>query len=235
MQGFGYELDQHRVVELCTDSVRLLWPWWLFSAPQDAKGALPLPLIVADKTVDPKDDASIPVVQLETAMGAAVQFFDGVFGAIAHGIALAAVTRPHKTRLPFVAATTTISTATTASAAAGDTITAVAGAGAGAVRVPRYGPWTLSGVVEPPSTFCVLPLMHNCSCSGLFLLWSAMNLSSGHPPQWRQDSLRPGQEDARPAGGPVRRVRWAGARSHVFSIAFDTDRGLCVVLCRSDH
>ena len=45
------------------------------AALMDAKGALPLPLIVAEKTVDPKDDTSTPVVQLETAMGAAVQFF----------------------------------------------------------------------------------------------------------------------------------------------------------------
>jgi UDP-N-acetylglucosamine pyrophosphorylase len=42
-----------------------------------SSGALPLPLIVAQKTVDPKDDDSAKVVHLETAMGAAVQFFDG--------------------------------------------------------------------------------------------------------------------------------------------------------------
>ena len=43
-------------------------------------GALPLPLIVAHKTVDPKDDTSTAVVHLETAMGAAIQFFDGAGG-----------------------------------------------------------------------------------------------------------------------------------------------------------
>lgn len=46
-----------------------------------ASGALPLPLIVSHKTVDPKNDSSTAVVQLETAMGAAVQFFEGA-GAI---------------------------------------------------------------------------------------------------------------------------------------------------------
>ncbi len=43
-------------------------------------GALPLPLIVAQKTVDPKDDSTTPVVHLETAMGAAIQFFEGAGG-----------------------------------------------------------------------------------------------------------------------------------------------------------
>ena len=45
-------------------------------------GALPLPLIVAQKTVDPKDDSTTPVVHLETAMGAAIQFFEGAGGLV---------------------------------------------------------------------------------------------------------------------------------------------------------
>lgn len=40
-------------------------------------GFIPLPMIKNKKTVDPKDDASQKVVQLETAMGAAIECFDG--------------------------------------------------------------------------------------------------------------------------------------------------------------
>ena len=40
-------------------------------------GVLPLPMIRNNKTVDPRDKASTPVVQLETAMGAAIQCFEG--------------------------------------------------------------------------------------------------------------------------------------------------------------
>jgi UTP--glucose-1-phosphate uridylyltransferase len=40
-------------------------------------GALGLPMIVNRKTVDPSDPASPPVIQLETAMGAAIDVFDG--------------------------------------------------------------------------------------------------------------------------------------------------------------
>jgi UDP-N-acetylglucosamine pyrophosphorylase len=39
-------------------------------------GFLPLPLIKNSKTVDPRDKASTPVIQLETAMGAAIECFD---------------------------------------------------------------------------------------------------------------------------------------------------------------
>ncbi len=42
-----------------------------------AGGALDLPLIVNRKTVDPKDPRSTPVFQLETAMGAAIDVWDG--------------------------------------------------------------------------------------------------------------------------------------------------------------
>jgi UTP--glucose-1-phosphate uridylyltransferase len=42
-----------------------------------AGGFVPLPLIANRKTVDPRDPASTPVVQLETAMGAAIEAFEG--------------------------------------------------------------------------------------------------------------------------------------------------------------
>jgi len=41
------------------------------------QGALPLPVMKNSKTVDPRDKASTKVLQLETAMGAAIQCFDG--------------------------------------------------------------------------------------------------------------------------------------------------------------
>lgn len=40
-------------------------------------GFIPLPMIKNSKTVDPKDDSSQAVVQLETAMGAAIECFEG--------------------------------------------------------------------------------------------------------------------------------------------------------------
>ncbi|CAB9504174.1 Phosphoglucomutase-like protein 5 [Seminavis robusta] len=40
-------------------------------------GFIPLPMIMNKKTVDPKDDSSQKVVQLETAMGAAIECFEG--------------------------------------------------------------------------------------------------------------------------------------------------------------
>ena len=40
-------------------------------------GVLDLPMIVNRKTVDPSDKSSTPVIQLETAMGAAIGVFDG--------------------------------------------------------------------------------------------------------------------------------------------------------------
>lgn len=44
-------------------------------------GLIPLPPIMNKKTVDPRDSASLAVVQLETAMGAAIECFEGA-GAI---------------------------------------------------------------------------------------------------------------------------------------------------------
>jgi len=41
------------------------------------EGALPLPVIKNSKTVDPRDKKSTKVLQLETAMGAAIECFDG--------------------------------------------------------------------------------------------------------------------------------------------------------------
>merc|ERR1712023_118376 len=40
-------------------------------------GAIPLPVMLNDKTVDPRDKASTKVIQLETAMGAAISCFEG--------------------------------------------------------------------------------------------------------------------------------------------------------------
>jgi UDP-N-acetylglucosamine pyrophosphorylase len=42
-----------------------------------SKGMLPLPLIKNKKTVNPRDAASAPVFQLETAMGSAIECFEG--------------------------------------------------------------------------------------------------------------------------------------------------------------
>jgi UTP--glucose-1-phosphate uridylyltransferase len=44
---------------------------------RERDGVLGLPMIVNRKTVDPSDSGSTPVVQLETAMGAAIDVFDG--------------------------------------------------------------------------------------------------------------------------------------------------------------
>ncbi|WP_232549985.1 UTP--glucose-1-phosphate uridylyltransferase [Propioniciclava soli] len=44
---------------------------------EERKNVLGLPLIRNEKTVDPSDKASTPVIQLETAMGAAIEVFPG--------------------------------------------------------------------------------------------------------------------------------------------------------------
>ena len=46
-------------------------------ALDESQGVLPLPFIRNEKTVDPKDASSPKVIQLETAMGAAISCFDG--------------------------------------------------------------------------------------------------------------------------------------------------------------
>lgn len=43
----------------------------------DKQGVLGLPLIRNAKTVDPKDSSSTPVIQIESAMGSAIEVFDG--------------------------------------------------------------------------------------------------------------------------------------------------------------
>jgi len=49
----------------------------LKAAFDKAGGSLPLPVMLNDKTVDPRDKKSTKVIQLETAMGAAISCFDG--------------------------------------------------------------------------------------------------------------------------------------------------------------
>lgn len=44
---------------------------------QQCDGVLPLPMIINRKTVDPRDKKSTPVIQLEVAMGAAIECFAG--------------------------------------------------------------------------------------------------------------------------------------------------------------
>ena len=44
---------------------------------EEKGGFVPLPTILNGKTVDPQDAASTPVLQLETAMGAAIECFGG--------------------------------------------------------------------------------------------------------------------------------------------------------------
>merc|ERR1712144_198174 len=49
----------------------------LKEAFERAGGTLPLPVMKNGKTVDPRDKASTKVIQLETAMGAAISCFEG--------------------------------------------------------------------------------------------------------------------------------------------------------------
>ena len=42
-----------------------------------SNGVLALPLITNKKSVNPRDGSSAPVFQLETAMGSAIECFDG--------------------------------------------------------------------------------------------------------------------------------------------------------------
>ena len=49
----------------------------LYRRLEERDGALGLPIIVNRKTVDPTDPDSTPVVQVESAMGAAVELFEG--------------------------------------------------------------------------------------------------------------------------------------------------------------
>lgn len=49
----------------------------LFDLMKKSGGFVPLPTILNGKTVDPQQDTSTPVWQLETAMGAAIECFPG--------------------------------------------------------------------------------------------------------------------------------------------------------------
>lgn len=68
------DIDRHRYFN--TNSL-----WLRLDALKEAleanHGVLPLPMIRNKKTVDPRDKNSTPVVQLEVAMGAAIECFEG--------------------------------------------------------------------------------------------------------------------------------------------------------------
>jgi UTP--glucose-1-phosphate uridylyltransferase len=72
--GSFQDIDRHRFF-----NTNNLWVdlQALDAALEAAGGALDLPVMVNRKTVDPKDADSEPVVQLETAMGAAIDVWDG--------------------------------------------------------------------------------------------------------------------------------------------------------------
>ncbi len=73
------DIDRHRYFNTNNLWLRLDR---LRDAIHEAGGFLPLPVIRNQKTVDPRDKKSTPVVQLETAMGAAIECFPDA-GAIA--------------------------------------------------------------------------------------------------------------------------------------------------------
>ena len=66
------DVSRHRYFNCNT-----LWIDLQAVAAQLSEGVLELPMIVNRKTVDPADPSSPPVIQLETAMGAAIDVFDG--------------------------------------------------------------------------------------------------------------------------------------------------------------
>jgi UDP-N-acetylglucosamine pyrophosphorylase len=68
------DIDRHRYFN--TNSLWLRLDLLKSQLAADA-GVLPLPMIRNSKTVDPRDPASPPVIQLETAMGAAIECFPG--------------------------------------------------------------------------------------------------------------------------------------------------------------
>lgn len=68
------DIDRHRYFN--TNSLWLRLDLLKTQLAADA-GVLPLPMIRNNKTVDPRDKKSTPVVQLEVAMGAAIECFDG--------------------------------------------------------------------------------------------------------------------------------------------------------------
>ena len=72
--GFFQDINLHRYFNTNNLWIRLDL---LKSELENHGGALPLPVIRNSKTVDPRDKDSAPVLQLETAMGAAIECFDG--------------------------------------------------------------------------------------------------------------------------------------------------------------
>lgn len=68
------DIDRHRYFNTNSIWIRLDR---LKESLEASGGVLPLPMIRNRKTVDPRDKASTPVFQLETAMGAAIECFDG--------------------------------------------------------------------------------------------------------------------------------------------------------------
>ena len=68
------DIDRHRYFN--TNSLWLRLDLLKQQLAADA-GVLPLPMIRNNKTVDPRDKKSTPVIQLESAMGAAIECFEG--------------------------------------------------------------------------------------------------------------------------------------------------------------
>ena len=68
------DIDRHRYFN--TNSIWLRLDV-LKQRLDECGGVLPLPMIRNRKTVDPRDKSSTPVTQLETAMGAAIECFEG--------------------------------------------------------------------------------------------------------------------------------------------------------------
>ena len=72
----GYFTDEFRHPFFHTNNL-----WFdleaLASTLRERKSVLGLPLIKNEKTVDPADSSSPKVIQIETAMGAAIEVFEG--------------------------------------------------------------------------------------------------------------------------------------------------------------
>ncbi len=75
-EDMEFFLDEHRHQFFNTNSLWLDLPA-LLDRLTASGGAIGLPLIVNRKTVDPRDPDSAPVIQIESAMGAAIEVFAG--------------------------------------------------------------------------------------------------------------------------------------------------------------
>ena len=75
-EEMDYFTDEHRHPFFHTNNL-----WWdleqLDAILKERDGVMGLPLIRNEKTVDPSDKSSTPVYQIESAMGAAIEVFDG--------------------------------------------------------------------------------------------------------------------------------------------------------------